>query len=208
MTEQMENQTSDLQVQFPKGFCSCQFQSQIKFSAEYPTIEREVLRGGDLVLKIPVFITSVDGGYCYIPVPINYVGQDVDHYDKCVLQSYKSLRKYFYGTDAFQRDLEYDDLLNQHITAVKTAFPKPNGVVVKKYSKYKIQRACEALEIAGHGNIWEELEEAIKAAGKWSSWQNIQDIRSDNEELLAVLPAIRQMFPMIDVDKVLDDCIC
>ena len=207
MTESQTTTSPNL-CQFPKGFCSCQFQSQIKFSADYPVIEREIIRGGDLILLIPTFITSVDGGYCFIPVPIKYVGQDVDNYEKCVLQSYAALRKYFYGSDAFQRDLEYDDLLNQHITVVKTAFPKPNGVVVKKYSKYKIQRACEALEIPDHENIWAELEEAIKAAGKWSSWQNIQDIRSDNAELLEVLPVIKQMFPMVDVDKVLDDCIC
>ena len=205
----MESQTSTFpnHCQFPKGFFSSHFQSQIKFSASLPTIEREMSRDG-VVLIIPTFITEVDGGYCFIPVATKYVGQDVDNYSKCVAQSYSELRKYFYGSDAFQRDLEYDDLLNQHITAVKTAFPKPNGVVVKKYSKYKIQRACEALEIPDHENIWAELEEAIKAAGKWSSWQNIQDIRSDNAELLEILPVIKQMFPMVDVDKLLDDCIC
>lgn len=201
MSEQVVQ--SPHQFQFPTGF-SAKFSNEIRYSAESPDIERD---GGKII--IPVFIQDCgEDGYGYIPVAVDYVGQDINDYLKCVSQSYAAIRKHFYGDALFQRELEDDDLLNLHITAVKCAFPKPNAEVVKKYSKYKIQRECEKLHVEGHENIYAELEEAIKAAGKWSSWQNIIDVRSDNEELIAVLPMIRQIFPTVDVDEVLDKCIC
>lgn len=196
-----ENQTSSHQFQFPKGFASSKFLGEIKFSAETPVVAVE--RGK---LTVPCFIQQADGGYYYIPVTINYVGQSLD-YAKCLLQCYAELRKHFYGDALFQRELEDDDLLNQHITAVKLAFPKPNASVVKVYSKYKIQLACEKLKVEGVENVYLAVEQAIKNAGKWSSWSNIIDIRSDNPELLAVLPLIKQAFPTVDVEAVLADCL-
>lgn len=196
-----ENQTSSHQFQFPKGFASSKFLGEIKFSAEMPVVSVE--RGK---LTVPCFIQQADCGYYYIPVTINYVGQSLD-YTKCLLQCYAELRKHFYSDALFQRELEDDDLLNQHITAVKLAFPKPNADVVKVYSKYKIQQACEKLHVDGIDNVYLAVEQAIKDAGKWSSWQNIINIRSDNPELLAVLPMIKAAFPTVDVDELLSDCL-
>lgn len=72
---------------------------------------------------------------------------------------------------------------------------------VVRYSKYKIQIACQKR------NLWEQVKTAITEAGLSDSWSNIQDIASDNPELVAALPAIRQAFGSELVDEVLSECV-
>ena len=202
----MEQQTTQIQdyiSQLSTDFHWQKFAGEIQTSENQPAIVRE-----NNTLIIPTFIWHDEENalWYFIPVTIPYKGQSLV-YEKCVAQSYAELRRHFYGDALFQRELEDDDLLNSHITAVKLAFPKPNSEVVRKYSKYKIQRACEEIHIEGIENTWLAVEQAIKDSGKWSSWQNIKDIRSDNSELVAVLPLIKQAFPTVDVDAVLAKCL-
>ena len=70
-----------------------------------------------------------------------------------------------------------------------------------RYSKYKIQLACQKRD------LWEQVKGAIAAAHLEDSWANIQDIASDNPELVAALPAIRQAFGSELVDEVLSECV-
>lgn len=72
---------------------------------------------------------------------------------------------------------------------------------VVRYSKYKIQIACQKR------NLWEQVKEAIAAAGLSDSWANIQDIASGNPEFVAALPGIRQSFGTELVDDVLSESI-
>lgn len=72
---------------------------------------------------------------------------------------------------------------------------------VVEYSKYKIQLACQKRE------LWEQVKAAIAASGKQDSWDNIIDIASDNPELLAVLPAIKETFGEEVVEAVLQESI-
>lgn len=72
---------------------------------------------------------------------------------------------------------------------------------VVRYSKYKIQISCQKR------NLWERVKTAITEAGLSDSWANIQDIASDNPELVAALPAIRQAFGSELVDEVLSECV-
>ena len=95
-----------------------------------------------------------------------------------------------------QEDAARLDLQRKKLAVNSTADPP-----VVRYSKYKIQIACQKR------NLWEQVKEAIAAAGKADSWANIQDIASDNEELVAALPQIRNIFGSALVDQVLSESI-
>ena len=77
--------------------------------------------------------------------------------------------------------------------------PAPEPVV--KYSKYKIQLACQ------DRNLWERVKEAIASAGLTDSWSNIVELSSDNQELKDALPEIKKMFGADVVDAVLRESI-
>jgi hypothetical protein len=81
---------------------------------------------------------------------------------------------------------------------VPIPIPEPEPV---RYSKYKIQLACQKR------GLWEQVKAAIEAAGMADSWANIQDIASDNPELIAALPSIRAAFGSDTVDAVLAESI-
>lgn len=74
---------------------------------------------------------------------------------------------------------------------------------VVRYSKYKIQIAAQKR------GLWDRLKEAIAAAGLADSWTNVEskELTSDNEQLVAALPAIRQAFGSELVDEVLSECV-
>ena len=74
---------------------------------------------------------------------------------------------------------------------------------VVRYSKYKIQIAAQKR------GLWDQLKEAIAAAGLTDSWTNVEskELTSDNEQLVAALPTIRQMFGSELVDTVLTESI-
>ena len=69
------------------------------------------------------------------------------------------------------------------------------------YSKYRIQLACQKR------GLWDQVKAAIDTAGLSDSWNNIIDLSSDNPELLAALPAIRQAFGADTVDAVLAESV-
>lgn len=69
------------------------------------------------------------------------------------------------------------------------------------YSKYKIQLACQSR------NLWSQVKAMIESAGLTDSWNNIIDLASDNQELNAALPAIRQAFGSDVVDAVLEESV-
>lgn len=95
-----------------------------------------------------------------------------------------------------QEDAARLDLQRKKMAVNSTADPP-----IVRYSKYKIQLATEKR------NLWQQVKEAIAAAGKTDSWNNIQDIASNNLELVATLPAIRQAFGSDLVDAVLQESI-
>lgn len=63
-----------------------------------------------------------------------------------------------------------------------------------RYSKYYIQLACQKAGQELNRDLWGEVKAAIAAAGLTDSWQNIQDIDANNEELQVALPQIKQLF--------------
>lgn len=81
------------------------------------------------------------------------------------------------------------------------AVPEPPPAVLPpaRYSKYKIQLATQSR------GLWEQVKSAIASAGLQDSWANIMDIASDNPELQAALPAIREAFGSDTVDAVLEE---
>ena len=93
----------------------------------------------------------------------------------------------------------YIQVTEWEYTPVPEPEPEPEPVV--RYSKYKIQLACQ------ERGLWQDVKEAIANSGKQDSWDNIIDIRSDNEELKAVLPDIRTAFGSDVVDAVLSESV-
>lgn len=79
--------------------------------------------------------------------------------------------------------------------------PEPVPEPVVRYSKYLLKNACEKR------GLWEQLKTAIEAAGKWESFLLINDIASDNPELLEVMPTIKERFGAETVDAVLAESI-
>lgn len=77
--------------------------------------------------------------------------------------------------------------------------PEPEPAPVVRYSKYRIQLACQKR------GIWEQVKAAISEAGMSDSWANIMDIASDNPELIATLPAIKEAFGADVVEEVLSE---
>lgn len=79
--------------------------------------------------------------------------------------------------------------------------PEPVPEPVVRYSKYLLKNACEKR------GLWDDVKEAIEGAGKWGSFLLINDIASDNPELLEVMPAIKERFGAETVDVVLAESI-
>lgn len=79
--------------------------------------------------------------------------------------------------------------------------PPPEPPPVVYYDKYKIQKATQAR------GLWEQLKSAVTEAGLQDSWANIKNIPSDNAEVIAVLPSIREAFGNDVVDAVLAESI-
>ena len=84
---------------------------------------------------------------------------------------------------------------------VPIPIPEPEPEPVYRYSKYLLKNACEKR------GLWAQVKDAIEAAGKWESFLLINDIASDNAELLDVLPAIKKNFGAETVDAVLAESI-
>jgi hypothetical protein len=79
--------------------------------------------------------------------------------------------------------------------------PEPEPPPAVRYSKYKIQLACQ------RRGLWEQVKGAIAQAGLQDSWSNIVDIASDNPELVSALPDIRKIFGSTLVDAVLAESV-
>lgn len=76
---------------------------------------------------------------------------------------------------------------------------EPQPVV--RYSRYKIYLRLREL------GLWEMFQQALLDMGLVDSWYNITDIASDNLELQAALPRVREAFPSLDVDAELASCV-
>lgn len=72
---------------------------------------------------------------------------------------------------------------------------------VVRYSRYKIYLRLREL------GLWETFQQALLDMGLVDSWYNITDIASDNPELQAALPRVREAFPSLDVDAELASCV-
>ena len=79
--------------------------------------------------------------------------------------------------------------------------PEPEPEPVVRYSKYKLKLACESR------SLWTQVKDLIERSGKWESFLLINDIASDNQELMDVMPTIRKTFGSDVVDKVLAESI-
>lgn len=88
----------------------------------------EIVREGN-TLFIPMFVREVQReeatSFRFFRVPVRYTGQDTSDFDKCVRQSYKEVREFFYGSAEAQADMEFDHTKTAHILAVKNAIRKP-----------------------------------------------------------------------------------
>ena len=110
-------------------------------SEEHPVIRRE---GNNII--IPILIreetkTDESGAekmiFKFFEVETAYTGQNINDYDKCLIQSYAAIRKYLYGEPAVQSEMRDDDLWEAHRLAVRAAFPKYRGEAQPKQDRFK-----------------------------------------------------------------------
>jgi len=120
-------------------------------SADLPAIWRE-----GTTLFIPTLVRQTENGYrCFI-VPVPYTGQDYTDYDKCVMQSYAPIRKFFYGDAAAQSEMRDDHLWEGHRQAVRTAFPKYEGEPNLAAARFQ----------AVYDAFWDEVDAALREINK------------------------------------------
>ncbi len=86
------------------------------------------------------------GGYDWIPVRIPYKGQTVCNYAKLEKECYAELRKFFYGTVEQQLELQFKGKFEEHIRAIRKAFPNPyKGERRTVFSRFEVLKAFETL---------------------------------------------------------------
>ena len=106
-------------------------------SASEPVIRKE---GGNLFF--PALVRQGTDGegrtvFRFYDVPVRYTGQDIADYEKCKLQSYAELRKYFYGPATVQMEQQLKGTFARHQYAVKTVFPKKAGEVPAAVTRFE-----------------------------------------------------------------------
>lgn len=97
-----------------------------------PAIRRE---GRNII--IPALIRREGDVYRYFEVPVPFTGQDISDYDKCLIQSYAELRRFFYGPAAVQMEQQLKGTFAAHQYAVKMAFPKKAGEVPAAVARFE-----------------------------------------------------------------------
>lgn len=128
-------------------------------SGTEPAIRRE-----GALFYIPVFVRAEEHGgeeeiateYRYFDVPVEYTGQDVSDYAKCLLQSYAALRKFFYGDWTVQNEMILKGTFARHQFAVKQAFPKTPGEVIPAAERFNAIKT----------EFWSVVDAACTAVGK------------------------------------------
>ncbi len=138
-----------------------------RFLPEMETADVPVIWRESTMIFIPVFVRkeTTDGvdKYRFFNVPVAYTGQDITDYEKCIRQSWASIRKFFYGSAEAQNEMKDDHLWEGHRQAVRSAFPKHEG----------------------EGNPAQVRFEAIKAA----FWETIDAVLASVEKTREDLPA-------------------
>ena len=119
-------------------------------STTLPAIRRE---GG--TLWFPAFVRRTDAGFVYFEVPVPFTGQDLNDYEKCRLQSYAALRKFFYGDYAKQNEQILKGTFARHQYAVKAAFPKAAGEILIEVERFNAVKA----------EFWSTVDAAASAVG-------------------------------------------
>lgn len=128
-------------------------------SDDLPVIRRE---GGNLFFPALVRqeTRQVDGAektiFRFFDVPVRFTGQDVADYEKCKIQSYADLRKFFYGGWAVQNEQILKGTFAKHQYAVKTAFPKYDGEVLPEVTRFNEIRTA----------FWAKIDAACATVGK------------------------------------------
>jgi len=136
-------------------------------AAAAPTISRE----GNVV-TIPAFIEEEqreDGGtsFSFVPAKVPFRGQDISDYDKCVLQSWSDLRRFFYGSTEMQNEMKDDHAWEEYRQEIRSEFPKYAGEINRAEARFNA--------------IKQEFKEAVRAA--------LAEIKVDESTLPAIFDA-------------------
>ena len=115
----------------------------------------EIRREGKNII-IPVLIRKDGDVYRYFEVPVKYTGQDITDYDKCCIQSYAELRKFFYGPAEVQMEQQLKGTFAEHQYAVRLAFPKKAGEVPAAVTRFEEIKA----------GFWNVIDAVLVKIGK------------------------------------------
>lgn len=146
--------------------------------AESPNIH---LEGGEIIF--PAFIRQDAEGYVWIPVAIPYKGQDLDDYERLKKQCYSELRRFFYGTATQQIELQYKGKLNNHINAVRKAFPNPyNPTTRTVFTRFEVLKAFKAIP-----ELYDQLVAAYQSNIEVQLfWNTVLDIDLEDSDCIRI----------------------
>ena len=130
---------------------------------ESESIELPAIRRAGGILYFPALVREatrqVAGDvltvYRYFDVPVAFTGQDTSDYERCKLQSYAAIRKFFYGDFAKQNEQILKGTFARHQYAVKTAFPKAAGEVLHEVERFNAVKT----------EFWAAVDAACAAVG-------------------------------------------
>lgn len=143
--------------EIPKGL-------QTYFLNETESEERPIIRREGANIIIPILIreeTKTDESgektiFRFFDVETPYTGQDIENYDKCLIQSYAAIRSFLYGSPAAQSEMRDDKVWEAHRLAVRAAFPKYRGEANPQQDRF--MQICR--------EFWATVRTAAASVGK------------------------------------------
>ena len=129
---------------------------QTDFLRSTESVTEPVIRREGKNIIIPALIRQEGEVYRYYEVPVRYTGQDISDYQKCCVQSYADLRKYFYGPATVQLEQQLKGTFAEHQYAVRMAFPKKAGEVPAAVTRFEEIKAA----------FWEVVDGVLTKLGK------------------------------------------
>lgn len=139
----------------------------------------------------PAFVRQEEGRYRWIPVRVTYSGQDLNDYEKLKRQCYAELRAFFYGTEKQQLELQYKGKLNNHINAIRKAFPNPYKKERRTtFTRFEVLKAFKAIP-----ELYDQLVAAYQANIEVQLfWNTVLDIDLEDADCIR----IRQLLGITD----------
>lgn len=148
-------------------------------------------------IVFPAFVrkNAEIGGYDWIPVRIPYKGQKMDDYSKLMRECYAELRRFFYGTTAQQLELQYKGKFDDHIEAVRKAFPNPYKQERRTiFFRFEVLKAFQTIP-----DLYDQVVNAYQTNIEVQLfWNSVNSIDIENEYCIRIRQQLGITDEMVD----------